>query len=214
MAGWEGDASRGYTFASPATSLKIGAQGAIVLRGTVSYLYYRFPDVSGNTDVTSPGISGGVAYRVRSLRLTATFGSALALRRILRTPAVGVSSRTTESGIAFQGDAFFQATPLNSFSAILSYDQTNHYVWARTGARRQVTNSQFTGPTSLGIGAEITAQGNADGQAYQAGVLLGLDLPRARSSLQLRGGYGRLQYPAAPSESRPYLGVGLYAAFR
>ncbi len=213
IAGWEGEASRGYAFASPVLSMRLGAHDALVVRGAASYLYYRFPDAGGPTDVTSPGIAGGLAYRVRSARLSATVGSGFELRQTLRRPAAGASSRTTERGLTIQGEVFFQATPLTNLNAIVSYDQANRYLWARSGVKRQLTNTRFTGPTALGLGAEITVQGNNDGQAYQAGAVLALDLLRARGSLQVRGGYARLQYPAGPSESRPYVGVGVYRAF-
>ncbi len=94
------------------------------------------------------------------------------------------------------------------------YHETHsRYLWARAGVKRQLTNTRFSGATALGVGAEVTLQGNNDGQAYQAGAVVAFDLLRARASLQLRGGYARLQYPTGPSESRPYLGVGIYQAF-
>lgn len=213
IAGWEGEPSRGYAFASPVLSIRLGAHDGLVVRAAASYLYYRFPDAGGPTNVTSPGVSGGLAYRVRSPRLSATVGSGFELRQTLRRPATSASSRTTERGATIQGEVFFQVTPLTNLNTIVSYGQANRYLWARSGVKRQLTNTRFSGPTALGVGGEVTAQGNNDGQAYQAGVVLALDLLRARGSLQLRGGYTRLQYPTGPSESRPYLGVGVYQAF-
>jgi hypothetical protein len=213
IAGWEGDGSRGYAFASPVLSVGLGAHHALVLRGAVSYLYYGFPDSGGSTAVRSPGASAALGYRLRAARLSATLGAGYELRRTLRRPSVGPSSRFSEVGLTFQGEVFVQATPLTNVNAIVSYGDANRYLWARTGVKRQLTNTRFRGPVALAIGAEGTVQGNRDAHAYQAGLLVALEFPRARGSLQFRAGYTRLQYPDQTAESKPYFGVGLYRAF-
>ncbi len=193
----------------------LGSHHAFVLRGAGSYLYYRFLDTGGSTKVTSPGISAALAYlyRWRAPRLSAALGTAYELRRTLRRPSVGGSSLLTERGFTFQGALFVQATPLTNLSGIVSYADANHYVWARTGVKRQLTNTHFQGPVALAVGAEGTAQGNRDARAYQAGILVGLEFLHAHGSVQFRGGYTRLQYPTGSGEFKPYLGVVTYRAF-
>ncbi len=213
IGGWEGNTSRGYGFVSPVLSAGVGGPHAILLRGTGSYLYYRFPNIGGSTDVTSPGISGALGYRVRAGRVSAALGAGYEMRWTVRRPAVGSSSRLTEHGFTMQGELFFQATPLTNVNAIVSYGDANRYVWARTGVKRQLTNTHFRGPVAFSVGAEGTAQGNHDARAYQAGALIALDFLRLHGSLQCRGGYTRLQYPDGSAESQPYLGLGLYQAF-
>jgi cellulose biosynthesis protein BcsS len=213
IAGWEGDASRGYAFASPVFSVGVGGHQAIVLRTTGSYLYYSFPDSGGTTDVMSPGASATLGYRLRAGGLSTTLGAGYEVRRTLRRPSVGPSFRVNERGFTVQGELFFQATPLTNLNAIGSYGAANRYVWARAGVKRQVTNTHFQGPMAVAVGVEGTAQGNRDAHAYQAGTLIALEFLRAHGSLQLRAGYTRLQYADHAVESKPYFGVGLYRAF-
>ncbi|MBI4421366.1 MAG: cellulose biosynthesis protein BcsS [Gemmatimonadetes bacterium] len=213
IAGWEGDRDRGYAFVNPVLSVRLGAHHALVVRGAASYLYYQFPDLSGPTRVTSPGLAAGVAYRVRGPRVTATIGPGFELRRTERRPMGGARARVTERGMTVQGDVFFQPTPLTSVSVIVSYGHANRYFWSRAGLKRQVTNTRFTGRMAWGLGVEGTAQGNEDARAYQVGALVALELLRARGSVQVRGGYTRLAYPSGTAEARPYAGAGTYWAF-
>lgn len=213
IGGWEGDASRGYAFGSPVFNVGLGGHNALLLRGTGSYLYYRFPDAGGSTHVTSPGAGGALGYRVRAGGLSATLAAGYEVRWTTRRPSVGPLLRVTERGITAQGELFFQATSLTNLNAIVSYGDANRYVWARGGVKRQLTNTRFQGPVALAVGVEATAQGNHDARAYQGGGLLALELLRAHGSLQSRAGYTRLQYPDGLVESRPYFGIGLYRAF-
>jgi hypothetical protein len=213
IGGWEGDASRGYAFGSPVFSIGVGGHSAFVLRGTGSYLYYRFPDATGSTDVTSPGAGAALGYRVRAQRLSTTLAAGYEVRWTTRRPSVGPLLRLTERGITAQGELFLQATSLTNINAIVSYGDANRYVWARGGVKQQVTNTRFQGPVALAVGLEGTAQGNRDARAYQGGGLVAFEFLRAHASLQTRAGYTRLEYPDGSVESRPYLGLGLYRAF-
>jgi hypothetical protein len=212
IAGWEGASGRGYAFLSPVLGVQLSQRHALVIRGAASYLYYEFPEAAGITDVTSPGAAAGLAYRLRGRRATATIGPGFELRRTTRQPSAGTRSRATERGLTAQGDIFFQPTPLTTLSLIASYGHANRYIWTRLGLKRQVTNPRFTEPAALGLGLEVTGQGNRDVRSYQAGAVFALDLVRASASLQLRGGYARLSYADASKESRAYFGAGFYQA--
>jgi glycosyltransferase involved in cell wall biosynthesis len=65
----------------------------------------------------------------------------------------------------------------------------------------------------LSLGGEITAQGNEDLRAVQAGAMLEWAFMRSSTSLQLRGGVGRTDYEMGESEESPYLGIGFYRRF-
>jgi hypothetical protein len=212
VAGWEGNAIQGYAFLSPVASVDLGGRVAILLRGTASHLYYRFPDSNGATKVTSPGVSGGLALRVRAGGTTATIGAAYELRRSTRR-LPDSTSQVTERGLTSQADVYAQATPLTALSAIVSYGAANRYVWARAGVQRQITDTRFQRPVALVLGVEGTAQGNHDARSYGAGGLVALALLRARTSLQLRAGSSWLRYADGSRETRPYLGLGFYRAF-
>jgi len=211
--GWEGDSTLGYAFASPAFGLKVSDRASWLLRGAGSYLYYQFPDSTGTTNVRSPGVSGGMAFRFRSQRLTTTIGAGYEIRWDERKFGNGQSGRTVEGGVQAQVDAFFQATPLTNLNVISSYGYANRYSWTRAGVKRQITNKKFTGSHALSLGIEGTDQGNRDLREYAAGGLFELAFLHAHASLQFRAGYTRRRYVGQSYTSRPYLGFGLYRSF-
>ncbi|MBI1954897.1 MAG: cellulose biosynthesis protein BcsS [Acidobacteria bacterium] len=213
VGGWEGDATRGYAFGMPVFSIGLTERNFLVLRGSGSHLYYTLPEVGGETEVSSPGANAGLAYRLRTPQVTFTLGPGYEMRWTRRRLADSSQVRETERGFNLQGDIFFQATPLTNLNAIVSYGEANEYLWSRAGIKRQVTNTEFQGPASLIFGMEGTAQGNDDIRVYQAGGLFEVAFPRARASLQFRGGYSQEQFPNGQINRRPYYGAGLYWAF-
>ncbi len=213
IAGWEGSALGGYTFASTLVSVGLGAHHALVFGGNGSYLYYNFPDSGGSTEVASPGASAVLGYRLHSERLSATLIAAYEQRRTLERPAGLPSARYTQRGVAVEGELWLQATPLTTVDAILSYSGANHYLWSRAGLHRQLTNTRLRRPVALGIGVEGTAQGDRDVRASEAGVVISLDFVHSDGSLQVHAGYGRWRYSDQTFASKPYWGVGLYRAF-
>ncbi len=213
VGGWEGAGSDGYAFLSPAWSLDLsGGDQLLVLRGAASYLYYTTHDVGGTTDVASPGGSLGLAWRLRTPRLTLTLGPGYEVRRTRREPAGGAATTVTERGYTLQGDAYFQATPLTTLTAAGSYGDANRYTWARGGIKRQVTDTDFSGSSALLLGVEVTGQGNYEIHTAQAGALVEIAFLRGHGSLQLRGGYSRSTYRDDTRRSRAYFGIGFYKA--
>jgi hypothetical protein len=214
VGGWEGGTTRGYGFGMPVFSKELGGGNFLVVRGSGSFLYYKIPDATGDTRVRSPGISGGLAYRFRTPRLSLTIGPGYEVRWKRSRLSDGSELRETERGINAQGDIFFQATPLTNLNLIASYGDANRYVWSRAGVKRQVTNTKFERSTALALGLELTAQGNREIRAYQAGGLFEIMFLRARGSIQLRAGYAQERYPSGLRFDRPYFSIGLYKAFR
>lgn len=213
VAGWEGYGGHGYAFVSPA--VVAGSEGAwsAVIRGTAGYLYYTLPDPGGDTRVTSPGAALAVGPRLRLGRLTSTITVGYEVRDTKREPAQGAAETVREKGVTLQGDAFFQATPLSTFSLIASYGAANRYVWSRAGWKRQVTNRSFREPTALSLGLEVTGQGNGDLRAYSAGALFEVAFLPGHASLQLRGGFGTTDYAQGGSAANAYGGIGFYKRF-
>jgi hypothetical protein len=225
VAGWEGYGQRGYGMISPSYSFNLnphsGVQGvfngpsySFLVRGSASYLYYQTSNTSGITQVTSPGVSWGGALRLQTRRLSLTFGPSYEVRWTQDKLPTAQVTHTLEHGIMAQGDAYFQATPLTNVNGIISYENSNGYLWSRFGVVRQVTNPHFTAPHALSIGAEFTAQGNNQILVYEGGGLFEIAFLREHVSLSFRGGYSRAQYPDNTVQTAPYLGVGLYFDFR
>lgn len=225
VTGWEGYGQRGYGMVQPSYGFNLNSPSAvqgvvstpaysILLRGSASYLYYQTSDVSGVTQVRSPGISWGTALRLQTRRLTLTFGPSYEVRWTQDKLPSGQITHTLEHGIMGQGDAYFQATPLTNVNGIVSYEDSNGYVWSRFGVVHQVTNPHFTTPHALSIGGEFTAQGNNQIVVYEGGGLFEIAFLHEHASLSFRGGYSREQYPDHTVQTAPYLGVGLYFDFR
>jgi hypothetical protein len=212
VAGWEGSAGRGYTFVAPALTLHRSEQLSWILRGSLSYLYYDFPEAGGVTEVRSPGQSLGLALRYAAPRFTATVGPGYEVRQTRKDLATGGEIDDNEYGITLEGNVFIQATPRTVVSLLASYGEANEYYWARGGVKQQVGGS---GADAIAwhLGAELTSQGNEDVESRQLGGVLEAAFLRAQASLQLRAGYSRQENPDASRESDPYFGVGLYRAF-
>jgi hypothetical protein len=213
VTGWEGSASRGYAFVSPAAPFSTRGQFSWLVRGTLSYLYYDFADQGGRTEVRSPGESVAVSLRYSSPQITGSIGLGYEVRQTRRRLAAGDQTRENETGVVVAGDVFYQATPLVNLSAIASYGDANHYKWARIGAKRQISNFDNRDSRTMHAGVEVTGQGNSDGRSVQVGGLFEIAFPRDHASLQFRTGYSRQNNPDDSHESRPYFGVGYYRAF-
>jgi hypothetical protein len=225
VTGWEGYGQRGYGMVQPSYGFNLNSpssvQGvvstpaySILLRGSASYLYYPTSDASGITQVTSPGVSWGGALRLQTRRLTLTFGPSYEVRWTHDKLPSGQITQTLEHGIMGQGDAYFQATPLTNVNGIISYENSNGYLWSRFGVVHQITNPHFTRPHALSIGGEFTAQGNNQIVVYEGGGLFEIAFLREHASVSFRGGYSREQYPDHAVHTAPYLGAGLYFDFR
>lgn len=212
VGGWEGSRDRGYLFLMPVATLLDRPTFALLTRGSVSHLYYTFPELGTITEVTSPGASAGIALRWKTKRAAVTLGPGYELRRTKRVTG-GISRDIDERGLTLQGDIFFQPDPLDTLFVIAAYGEANEYTWSRAGYKRQVTNRSFRGPGAISVGIELTAQGNRDLRTYQAGPMLEIAFLRAGGSVQLRGGLSKTEYDSSTEESKQYFGIGFYRRF-
>lgn len=211
-AGWEGSTSRGYGFVAPMVSFGARGPWSWIARGSLSYLHYELHEADGVTRVRSPGQAIGVALRYSGPRLAASFGPGYEIRQTTRRNSAGSKVQEDENGLTVQGDVFFQATPRTNLSAILSYGEANEYFWGRVGVKRQLTNFDYSGPTALHAGVELTTQGNDDSDADQIGGMFEIAFPQTRASLQFRAGRSR-EYTDGSDQSENYFGVGFYRGF-
>lgn len=213
VGGWEGSSSRSYGFAGPMVSFGTNGPWSWIARGSLSYLQYDLPEVGGIARVRSPGQAIGFALRYSGPRLNASFGPGYEIRQTTLRNSAGDEQKESERGLSAQGDAFFQATPRTNLSAILSYGAANKYFWGRVSAKRQLTNFDYSGPTALHVGIDLTSQGNDKSRAKQIGAMFEVAFPKARTSLQFRSGRSRIEFPDGATQSENYFGVGLYRGF-
>lgn len=212
-AGWEGASSRGYAFVAPTVSFAASESWSWIARASLSYLYYEFPEAGGVTRVNSPGEAIAVGLRYAGPQLTLSFSPGYEIRQTTRRLAGDGKIDEDENGFTVQGSAFFQATPRTQLSAIASYGDANEYFWGRIGAKRQLTNFDFSRPVALHAGVELTAEGNDDSDAKQLGGMFEFAFPQARASLQFRAGRSDIEYSDGSDESRNSFGVSFYHGF-
>jgi len=228
VSGWEGYGQQGYAFISPVFSFEPHAAVGpsrpsyssdsthlfLVFTGTPSYLYYTTYGSTGTTQVRSPGLFLAPGLRLKTRRLNLTISPGYEVRWTQKTPSGGQTQNVTEHGVTGQASVFYQVNSLTNLNTILSFEDSNHYVWGRSGFKRQITNKQFTAPRALSIGAEVTGQGNSEIRTYSVGSLFELAFLRFNTSAQFRAGYSRQQFPDNSVRSQPYLGIGIYHSFK
>ena len=210
-AGWEGDDRRGYAFTSPSVSIGLGASQALVFRASGSYLYYQYPVDEGRVTVTSPGVGGGIGYRVQSRHINVTFVTGLEVRNTLRVEP-GARLTTLERG-AYAATEVFVSAGATRISTIANYGQANRYTWARASMTRQLTNKLFEKPRAISVGVDVTLAGNRDLKTEQLGGVLVWDWFRAKASVQMRAGYSLSSSAGAIVDRHPYVGAGFYRHF-
>lgn len=213
VAGWEGSSGQGYAFVAPAFTLQRGEQISWLLRGTLSYLYYDFPEAGADTRVRSPGQSLAIAMRHAAPNFTLTVAPGYEVRQTRRRSPSGVERTVRERGVTVNGNIFIQATSRTVLSLLGSYGKANDYYWARAGIKQQISGVTEANATAWHVGAELTSQGNDDVKSRQAGGVVEAAFPNAKASLQFRAGYSRRDYPDGSRKSEPYFGLGFYRAF-
>lgn len=200
VAGWQGDNTAGYAFVAPSFGVPIAPSQSVVVKATASFLYYN-SQANGPTDVTAPGGAVAVGYRVNTSRLNVAMFGGFEQRRI---------HDRAERGASASGEMFLSATRLIQISALGNFAQANRYTWLRAGAKRQLTNTQFTGPHALSAGVEATAEGNRDVTTYGFGGVLEHAWLKANLSLQFRAGYSTSSFQFGPDQRKAYFGFGFY----
>jgi hypothetical protein len=200
VAGWQGDNVRGYAFVAPTAGFDMTSSQFVLLRATASFLYYNSQS-DGPTDVMAPGGAVAVGYRISAPRVSLTMFGGFERRRI---------HHGWEQGASASGEMFFSATRLTQLSALGSFAEANRYTWVRAGAKRQLTNTNFSGSRALSVGAEVTAEGNRDVTSYEFGGLFEHAWLRAGMSMQFRAGYSRSAFQTGPDQQKPYFGIGIY----
>lgn len=206
VAGWEGGSGRGYAFVAPSWHVAGDAALSWHARASLSHLYYEFSEAGSTTRVRSPGQFLGLALRHSTPGLAVSIGGGYEERQTRRRTVSG-ERKVRERGAVIDGNMFLQAAPGTVLSLLASYGEANEYFWTRAGIKHALANSGWH------AGLELTAQGNDDVKARQAGTVIELAFPRSQASLQFRVGYSRRENPDGTRESEPYIGIGFYRAF-
>lgn len=219
IGGFEADThGTGYGFLGPRYNHPISDSLALTARVYGTYLFYEFEnDRGGTTTVRSPGFSPSVGLRFgRKARIHVAVGlSSKHEDREITDGAGRLLSDTSRwrTGVNLGGDLYWDVTRRTNFQGIVSYGTEDEYLWTRAAVKRQVTNFDWKGGTTWGVGVEGIAQGNEDITSRQIGALAEVVFVPSRLSLMFRGGFKHSTFEFGPDKNGPYFGVGLYKRF-
>src|SRR5215472_2789647 len=205
-ASWEGGPSNGDAAASAMFGFPLKETSSLVVVPTGSYSYYDVHEGGGITKVRSPGASVGLEYKYSDDTFTFDLGPATQVLWEDRKSSKGTKRNLTPVGWAANGDLSYQFLPTTSFDVSASYEQTDRFYWTRADLEQRIAH---TDSWSWLIGPEGTWQGNNQFTQLGGGAVTELVFDSSGTSLQLRGGYARVNFNDATSQSRPYAGVAL-----
>lgn len=146
------------------------------------------------------------------MSLTVTAGAEAST--IIRENAVLTGqTKTTEHKVSavVNGTLWAQLNTFWDLLYIANYEAANKYTWTRATAKYRVTEQDK--PTSIFVGPEVTAQGNADIKSLQGGGMIEVYRKPGNFSLDIRAGYKISTFSQMPSQSGHYWGLGFYKQF-
>ncbi len=213
VAGWEGDATRGYGFVAPALTVLRGSSGELALKAAFSDLRYPADGPDGETRVESPGVALGLEGRRRVGVVQWSVLVGYEGRRTRRQDPTGVVTREDERGLTVGTGAYVALDSSHVGTLYANYGGAQRYVWARAGVLRRLVAPGVDRPVGASIGVEATGQGNDATRAWGLGMVGELGLRDARASLQIHGGWTQFADPGRAPRRGGYLGVSLFRPF-
>jgi hypothetical protein len=214
ISGYEGDTDgSGYGFFGPSYVRPIRPGLSWTARASGAFLSYQFSGLDGATRVRSPGLSSAVGLQFGGknfLRVLA--GPEVKWRHTTFTGANGaIASRDdTRVGVNVGSEVYANPASHNNVQAIVNYNTTDRYTWARLGFKEQITNRTWEGPNTAFVGVEGIAQGNSDIRSKQFGGFFEITHVPARVSVVFKAGYKQSAFNAGPDKTGPYFSVGFY----
>jgi hypothetical protein len=215
LGGWEADSdNNGYAFSGIGYIHPFNPRLALATRVSGSYLYYNFPEDTGETKVKSPGATLLVGPRFSGERVSLTVMAGAEARTIKReTDSPAGKSKTSEDKVSpvINGALSAQLGRRWDFLGIANYDAANKYIWTRGGLKYRI--SEQDRPAVVFLGPEVTIQGNSDITSVQGGGMIEVHHNPGKLSLAARFGYKQSTFDTGPSREGPYWGIGFYKQF-
>ncbi|HEY6866659.1 MAG TPA: cellulose biosynthesis protein BcsS [Candidatus Eisenbacteria bacterium] len=215
LGGWEGDGfGQGYGFLALGAIIPARSNASIMVRAQASYLYYDFESSGATTRVISPGATllAGVRFAGERGSL-ALAGGGEARRERRQPPAPAAETWDTPTGGVGQLEADAALAPRWHVTLIANYAGAARYLFSRAALRWQATNPDWSRPTTMTCGLELTGQGNDETRGVQGGALADLALVPRRLSLAVHGGYKDAWSPGERHRRGAYFGAGFYRRF-
>ncbi len=216
IGGWEGDTrNQGYGFAAVGVLMPAAKPLTFAIRGTGSFLYYRYDSTGTTLSVRSPGAALIAGARVAGARASASLMAGGEVRwdhRVADLPGSPARDQTT-GGVVVQADADIGIATGWRVLLLGNYAGAARYLYGRGALRDQLTNRDWRGPTSFFVGLEGVGQGNDESDAVQGGAFVEWNLVPLHASLGLHGGYKESWSPRQSHHHDGYTSVSLYRSF-
>jgi len=219
IGGYEGDShNAGYGFLGPAYNHPLSDDLAVTARVFATYLHYKFTNgFGGETTVHSPGLSPAIGLRFghgTTFKVTVGYAGKNEHREITDRSGRIVSDETKWiSGVNFGGELYWNLSKRDNIHALANFSTADNYLWSRAGYKRQVSNLDWKGGTTLYLGGEVITQGNKDIWSNSVGALAELLFVPSHFSVMLRGGYKHSTFDVGDAQGGPYYGIGIYKRF-
>lgn len=212
VAGFDGNARSGYTFAS-VTSPSFESKATVVARVSTSYLYYLYPGWASEVHVRSPGLAIGAGVRWRPERVSFTGIAGYEARYTMEFDAEDRMFAHADHGPMLAADVYFQSTDRLALAASGYYGFAQEYLWCRALAKHRLFPWEGSAVVGLSLGLDGTIRGNDTMRGLEVGGLVELAIPAHRLSFGLHLGMGREVQTGAGAELVPSLGVSFYKSF-
>jgi hypothetical protein len=210
--GWAGNADHGYGFATVQKALVRGddAHSSLVLRGTVSQLYYTWTDNGLTHRVDSPGVAIGPAVGYSTTHLSVGAGIGFEARRDGLRIEGGDPDYTVEPDASLSGNIGLRPGSGTAIYSYATFSAVNQNLWARAGAIQQIVPLLARGTkASLWLGPEATVLGGRETRLYELTGVAEVPVRKLHATFSLRGGVS-MQREAGRTERQPTGGVGVY----
>jgi len=219
IGGYEGDThNAGYGFVGPAYNHPLSENLAITGRFFDTYLHYKFANgFGGETTVHSPGISPAIGLRFghgTTFKVTVGYSGKDEHREITdRAGHIVSDDKHWISGVNFGGELYWNLTKRDNIHALANFSTADDYLWSRAGYKRQVSNLDWKGHTTVYVGGEVITQGNKDIWSNSVGGLVELLFVPSHFSVMGRVGYKHSSFDVGDAQDGPYFGIGIYKRF-
>ena len=214
--GWNGNTDHGYGFLTVQKALVRGedAHSSLVLRGTISELYYTWNDTGVLNQVESPGVAVGPGFNFTTQHFALGVGVGFEARRDSRTiGADPVPLRTVELDASLSGNVGWRPGAGTAFYGLATFSAVHQNLWARIGAIQQVIPITKRGTdVSLWLGPEATTLGGAETHLFEIGGVAEIPLPEIHTAFSVRAGMS-VQRLDDQTVRQPTVGVGMYWSY-
>jgi hypothetical protein len=210
IAGWSGNTDQGYGFVTYQPALLRSEDASVLLRATVSQLYYTFPDALGLNEVGSPGVSVGPGFVYTPGDFTLGVACGFGVRRSTRKVELVLDETTLGIDALLTGDVSFRPQQKAALYSSFSFSAANAYLWARVGAMASIVPFlRANPPVAMWAGFEVTSNGNFESRLLELNPVIEVPIRDIHAVFSVRSGVA-LERVGGTLVTAPTFGAGVY----